>query len=472
VSNFSSIGRIAAAAAVVGAVILVAAVLLMSGSDYQVKAMFQNAGQIVKGDLVEVSGRAIGTVKKISLSPDGQAQITMMIMPDSAPLRQGTVARVRQASLSGIANRYVELSLAPNAASKIPNGGVIDAAHTVSAVDLDQIFNTLGPTERDAIRSVLRGSGTQFAGRGAQANEGFRYLNPYIASNSALFREANRNPAELRRFLVQSSHLVTDIASRHTALTGLVNNLAITTGALARRKAALADAISQLPPFMRRANSTFVDLRTTLGDLTPLVNESKPVAKKLRPFLATLRSTAANAQPTIRDLAAIIQASGPNNDLIDLTASNIPVERTALEPVRANGRVREAAFPASVKALAGATPQLAFARPYAPDLTGWFDDFSHTGLGDANGNSSRVQIKVSPFFSVQAANTNPVTGKLNIPLNQIIQQAESQFSGTVANQNNRCPGTGERNPGDNSTPFTSDAGIPGGCDPKQIPPGP
>ena len=465
-SNFSSIGRIAAAAAVLGAIVLVAVVLLMSGSDYEVKAMFQNAGQLVKGDQVEVSGRAVGIVRKISLSPDGQAQITMTIKPDTAPLRQGTLASVRQASLSGIANRYVELTLAPNGAGKIPNGGVIDAGHTASAVDLDQIFNTLGPTERDAIRSVLRGSGTQFAGRGAQANEGFRYLNPYIASNSALFREVNRNPAELRRFLGQSSRLVTDIASRHTALTSLVNNLAITTGALARRKAALADAISQLPPFMRRANSTFVDLRATLADLTPLVNESKPVAKKLRPFLATLRSTTANAQPTIRDLSAIIRAPGPNNDLIDLTASNIPVERVALEPVRANGRVREGAFPASIKALAGATPELAFARPYAPDLTGWFDDFSHTGLADANGGASRVEIKVNPFFSAQAAAT------AGTPLKQIIQQAESQFSGAVANQNNRCPGAGERNPGDNSTPFTSDAGIPGGCDPKQVPPGP
>lgn len=465
-SNFSSIGRIAAAAAVLGAIVLVAVVLLMSGSDYEVKAMFQNAGQLVKGDQVEVSGRAVGIVRKISLSPDGQAQITMTIKPDTAPLRQGTLASVRQASLSGIANRYVELTLAPNGAGKIPNGGVIDAGHTASAVDLDQIFNTLGPTERDAIRSVLRGSGTQFAGRGAQANEGFRYLNPYIASNSALFREVNRNPAELRRFLGQSSRLVTDIASRHTALTSLVNNLAITTGALARRKAALADAISQLPPFMRRANSTFVDLRATLADLTPLVNESKPVAKKLRPFLATLRSTTANAQPTIRDLSAIIRAPGPNNDLIDLTASNIPVERVALEPVRANGRVREGAFPASIKALAGATPELAFARPYAPDLTGWFDDFSHTGLADANGGASRVEIKVNPFFSAQAAAT------AGTPLKQIVQQAESQFSGAVANQNNRCPGAGERNPGDNSTPFTSDAGIPGGCDPKQVPPGP
>jgi len=464
VSNFSSIGRIAAAAAVVGAIVLVAVVLLMSGSDYQVKGLFQNAGQLVKGDLVEVSGRPVGVVKKISLSPDGQAQITMKMDPDYAPLRWGTTASVRQASLSGIANRYVELTLAPNGAPKIANAGVIDAAHTTSAVDLDQIFNTLGPTERDAIRSVLRGSGTQFAGRSAQAQQGFRYLNPYIASNSALFREINRNPAELRRFLGQSSHLVNDIASRHAALTGLINNLAITTGALARRKAALADAISQLPPFMRRANSTFVDLRATLGDLTPLVNESKPVAKKLRPFLATLRSTTANAQPTIRDLSTIIQSAGPNNDLIDLTRSNIPVERVALEPVRANGRVREGAFPASTKALAGATPELAFARPYAPDLTGWFDDFSHSGLQDALGGASRVSLKFSPFFSAQAP---PGAG---LTKNDVAKQI---FNSTaVTQQNNRCPGSMERNPGDNSTPFTSDAGIPGGCDPRQLPPGP
>jgi len=49
---------------VVGAVVAVAFVLLASGApDYTVHARFQNASQLVKGDLVQVAGVAVGTVK-------------------------------------------------------------------------------------------------------------------------------------------------------------------------------------------------------------------------------------------------------------------------------------------------------------------------------------------------------------------------------------------------------------------------
>ena len=71
------------------------------------------------------------------------------------------------------------------------------------------------------------------------------------------------------------------MAERRDDLAGLVDNLATTTGAIGREKAALSDAIGELPPFMRRANTTFVNLRATLDDLDPLVDESKPVAKQL-----------------------------------------------------------------------------------------------------------------------------------------------------------------------------------------------
>jgi hypothetical protein len=35
------------------------------------------------------------------------------------------------------------------------------------------------------------------------------------------------------------------------------------------------------------------------------------------------------------------------------------------------------------------TPEFAFFRPYTPDLLGWFDDFSHSGVYDALGAASR-----------------------------------------------------------------------------------
>ena len=157
---------------------------------------------------------------------------------------------------------------------------------------------------------MIRGSANQYTGKGAPANAGLAYLNPSLVSSAALFRELNRDTSCFRRFITANAHLVTDVSQRANDLAGLVDNLATTTGAIGRQGAALQDAIQQLPEFMRRANTTFVNLRATLDDLTPLVNESKPVAKKLRPFLRELRPLARDAQPTVRDLVEPDQEVG------------------------------------------------------------------------------------------------------------------------------------------------------------------
>ena len=47
------------------AVAIVAILLFGGGSCYEVKAIFQNAGQLVKGNQVEVGGQPVGKVTDI-----------------------------------------------------------------------------------------------------------------------------------------------------------------------------------------------------------------------------------------------------------------------------------------------------------------------------------------------------------------------------------------------------------------------
>jgi phospholipid/cholesterol/gamma-HCH transport system substrate-binding protein len=447
---------VVAVAAVLVAVALVAVVLLdPGGPSYTVHARFQNASQLVKGNLVQVAGAPVGSVRKITLTDDGEADVELAIDDESyQPLREGTQATVRQASLSGVANRYVDLRLAPGDAPKIPDGGVIRQNDTTTAVDLDQLFNTFDAKTRDSLRRLIRGYGTSYGGRGEQANAGLLYLNPSLAASSRLFEELNRDTPLLRDFVVNSSRLVTHIADRRDDLAGLVDHLATTTTAIGRQKAALADAIKQFPDFMRRANTTFVNLRATLVDLNALVDDSKPVAKKLRPFVRALRPLAQDAQPTLRDLSALIQRSGGANDLIELTNSTTELGGTAVGPVTRNGKQRQGALPASTAALKEGTPELAYARPYAVDLVGWFDDFSHSGAYDALGGASRAAPHVSLPSYINDAIPNGSLKDAIVPL--LNGQAVS------LNQRNRCPGALER-----GTFVKPSADYP--CDETQVP---
>jgi phospholipid/cholesterol/gamma-HCH transport system substrate-binding protein len=417
----------------------------------------------VKGNLVQTGGAAIGKVKTIDLTPDGQAEVTMQIKSDYAPLRRGTLATIRQASLSGVANRYIDLRMAPHGAEKIPDGGVIDQDGTTTAVDLDELFNTFDPGTRKALSGVIRGSAAQFKDKGKQFNEGIAYLNPSLAASSTLFRELNRDTPLLERFVVSSSQLMTNIADRKDDLAGLVDDLATTTTAIGNQKKALAESIGRLPGFERRANTTFVNLRAALDDLDPLVNDSKPVAKKLRPFLAELRPLAHDARPTLNDLSKIIKRPGAANDLIELTKLQVPLRDVTTRKVQANGKQRDGSFKASQDALKGNTPEFSFFRPYTPDLLGWFDDFSHSGVYDALGAVSRVGIHANAF----ALTGSGGAGQYEVIPPQLRGQA---LQATMERrQNNRCPGGGEHKTDDGSGPYKPTPDFP--CDASQVLPG-
>jgi phospholipid/cholesterol/gamma-HCH transport system substrate-binding protein len=452
------IARVAALLAIGAAVVLAALLLLGGGGGYTVKARFQNASQLVKGNLVQVGGLAVGKVTTIDLTADGQAEITMSINKDYAPLRHGTQAIVRQASLSGVASRYVDLRMAPKSAPPISDGGVIDQDATTSAVDLDQLFDTFDPATRKDLQKVFEGSNKEFAGKGEQMNAGLLYLNPSLAASSRLFSELNYDTPLLERFIVASSKLVTDVADRRDDLAGLVDHLATTTTAIGSQSQALGESIRQLPPFMRRANTTFLNLRAALDDLDPLVADSKPVAKKLRPFLAELRPLARDARPTLRDLADVLRRPGADNDTYELLNLQPPLRDHTVKDIQANGKTRQNAFAAITQSLKDYIPELAAVRPYAPDALGWMDDFSHSGIYDALGAASRVGVHASAFTEANGQ-LSPVPPEL---------RGKVFESGAALNQRNRCPGAAEHKNPDGSNPWTP-AGI--DCDPSETLPG-
>ena len=197
---------------------------------------------------------------------------------------------------------------------------------------------------------------------------------------------------------------------------------------------------------MRLANTTFVNLRTALNDLTPLVNASKPVAPKLEKLLAA-------AAPARRGLGPDRQATcrrsstspGPNNDLIDLTRLGVPLADATVDNIKANGKVRPGAFPQSITALNDSTPELAVARPYAVDLTGWFEGYSHPGTEDANGGSSRVAPVVGRRLDRQRRAQHPAGVRRSLRCARRSRSGSNGQGGLLTTgQGDRCPGSMER----------------------------
>ena len=488
------VGRVAALVALVVAAIAVVVLLMGNGDEYEVTAEFENASQLVEGNEVVVAGTPAGSVKTIELGEDGDAMVTFTVDDAFAPLKRGTTATVRSYSLSGIANRQVQLTLPPEggasggtqtAGDEIPDGGQMSQAETVSEVDLDELFNTLDDRTVRNLKKVIKGLEISYDGVGKQANKGFRYLNPFLSTGRRFFGELNRDDAALERLIVDASQLSGAVAERAPDVEQLVGNLNRFQGALARQKQSLADAVAKFPNFMRTANTTFVNLRAALDDVDPLVDASKPVAIRLRPFFREFRGAARGAVPTIRDLDDLVKRPGGANDLVDLNRLQPAVTRAALgsgspdcaenprdpEDLQsaADNDFTQGAFGEQICALKDGLPPLAFLRAYTPELVGWMDDFGHSGTIDANGGIGRI----STVFNAFTVPSTPVDSAIPNLLPNVLAPALSSneaFNILTQDQRSKCPGANERNPGDNSTPFTENGEL--DCDPTEVPPGP
>jgi phospholipid/cholesterol/gamma-HCH transport system substrate-binding protein len=434
-----------AIAALVAAIALLALAMFGGSGGYRVDAVFESAGQLVNGNEVRVGGATIGTIEDIELNEAAQAVVTMEIDDEFAPLHEGTQATIRATSLSGIANRYISLQPGPNSSDEIDDGGRIDADETSAPVDLDVLFNTLDEDTREGLRNIVRGSGTQYDGRGSDANESLRYFAPFLSSTTELTRELALDQRVLERFVRDGAATVSAIAQRSSDLEQLVSNTSTAMGAIADESVALETALDLLPDTLRKANTTFVNLRATLDDLQLLVEESKPATRDLAPFLRALRPLVAEARPTVSDLRDLISLPGPNNDLIDLTAK---------QPRLA--QLTASVFPRAIRTLDRAQPVVEYARGYTPDLTGWITKFAMAaGYYDANGHYARVMPVFSPSALDQATNTLTAVP----PINRLDQFEQGLF--------NRCPGGSMQPTPDGSAPYAFM-----GCDTTSTPPGP
>ena len=436
--------RILATAALIAAIALVALAMFGGGSDYKVKAVFDNAGQLVPGNQVRVGGQPVGTISDIELDDQANAVVTMEVNDDFAPLHEGTTATIRASSLSGITNRYVSLKPGPNSNRQIAEGGRIGADETTAPVDLDTVFNSLDAKTREGLRNVIRGYGDWYDTRGADAGQATKYFAPFLSSGSDLARELTLDQAVLERFLKDGAKTVSAIAERRDDLAGLVVNTNQAMAAIGDESVALQRALELLPGTLRKANTTFVNLRGTLDDLELLVNESKPATKKLEPFFRELRPLVSDLRPTIADLRDLIRLPGPGNDLIDLTSA---------QPELA--RLTSSVFPRGTQALDRSQPVVSYARQYTPDLAGWFTKFGEVaGYYDANGHYARVMPVFSP------ARRNPDNTLTALPPQQ---RTEGYRRGILRH----CPGGSVQPPPDGSAPVAAE-----GCNPADTPPGP
>src|SRR5262249_28467515 len=152
-------------------------ILLFSsgGNSNHYKLLFETGGQLVKGNQVMIGGVPVGGGDDVKVTDNGAAEGDI---PRHRPPHEGPPAAIHPTSHSGIANRYISLQPGPDNAPQLGNDATISQVDTTTPVDLDQLFNTLRGPERQALRNIIQGSSTVYAGSAKAANTTYKFLSP------------------------------------------------------------------------------------------------------------------------------------------------------------------------------------------------------------------------------------------------------------------------------------------------------
>jgi phospholipid/cholesterol/gamma-HCH transport system substrate-binding protein len=435
------------------AVIVLAIVLFSGGGGHKYTLVFQNAAQLVPDNQVLIGGSPVGSVESIELSDNNLAEVNVEVDQE---LHQGTTAAVRATSLSGVANHYVSISPGPNSSPALDEGAEIGLGSTTTPIDIDQFFNTFPPSVRKGLSDFIKGNSAIYAGQGPAANDAYKYFGPALNRTDAFVKELNADQRLLAQFIVSSAKLSTTVAGRGEQLSGAISNANTAFNAIASQNVALDQSLRRLPPVMRQANTTFVNLRAALDDLDPLVNTAKPATKNLAPFLAELRPVLSKFVPFVRNLRLTVARPGKANDAAELLAVLPTVQERASK-----------AFPHSEEAIAAFQPNLNFARAYVPDLFNGIGKLGQvTGYYDGNGHYARAALSAQNLFAYEGGNLNAIT-----------KAQQYNVFGSSAPVRRPCPGGATQKAADASNPFVdppwSGSSVSSSeCNPADAPPGP
>jgi virulence factor Mce-like protein len=288
-------------------------------SGYRVRAIFDNAANIVVGEDVKTAGAKIGTVDSLDVTKDKKAAVVLSIGDAGfAPFRADAKCTIRPQSLIG--EKYVECTLGTSTHAELfqvpagqPGAGqhLLPLAQTSSPVDLDLVNDTLRAPFRQRLAIVLREFGTALAGRGTELNDAIHRANPALRDTDrvlAILASQNRTLAQLA---ADSDRVLTPLAARRKRVSDFIVQANTTGRATAERSAALEQTFQRFPDFLRQLKPTLADLGALSDEMTPVLMDLDRAAPGLNRFVLELGPFSSAATPALSSLARATDIGGP-----------------------------------------------------------------------------------------------------------------------------------------------------------------
>jgi phospholipid/cholesterol/gamma-HCH transport system substrate-binding protein len=323
--------RGAAAVAALLAMAAIAAAVLLSTSaggtnaSYTVRAIFDDAGNIIPGENVKIGGVKVGTVGAVTATPQAKAAVVLNISSAGfKDFRADASCTVRPQALIG--EKFVDcLPTQPRVAGtplppplkRIGRGHegsgqyLLPVENTHSPVDVDLLGDISRLPERQRFTILINELGAGLAGRGSDLNVVIRRANPALQELDRVLAILSSENKVLAKLAVDSDQALQPFAAVRERVADFIVQSNTVAQATARHRGALARNLALFPKFLRELGPSMERLARFADQTTPAFTDLKVAAPGINKAFTSLPAFSNSSTAFFKSLGATAKTSGP-----------------------------------------------------------------------------------------------------------------------------------------------------------------
>jgi len=319
-----------ALAVVLGVAALVAVVLLAtsaggSNGSYTVRAIFDDAGNIIPGENVKIGGVKVGTVGSVTPTPQAKAAVVLHITNSGfKDFRDDASCTIRPQALIG--EKFVDClptqprvagTPLPPALKKIGKGHegtgqyLLPVQNTHSPVDVDLLGDISRLPERQRFTIILNELGAGLAGRGSDLHEVIQRANPALQELDKVLSILASENKVLAKLAVDSDTALQPFAAVRDKVADFVVQANTVAQASARHRGALARNLQLLPKFLEQLGPSMERLGRFADQTTPVFTDLKKAAPGIDKAFTNLPQFSRSSKTFFENLGQTTKLSGP-----------------------------------------------------------------------------------------------------------------------------------------------------------------
>jgi phospholipid/cholesterol/gamma-HCH transport system substrate-binding protein len=344
-----------AIAGALGVIVLVVIVLLASAAGgssggYTVRAIFDDAGNIIPGENVKIDGVKVGTVGAVTPTPQQKAAVVLNIEnPGFQNFRSDASCTIEPQALIG--EKFVnclptqprpEGTAPPPPLHKIPGGQegegqyLLPVTNTSSPVNVDLLedINRLPVQQRFTI--IINELGAGLAGRGSDLNEVIKRADPALRELDKVVGILAHQNKLLANLAEESDRALAPIPSVKSQISNWIAASDTVAKASANQRTALAQNFADFPAFLQQLGPAMERFGRFAEQTTPTFTDLKAAAPGINQLFTNLAPFSRSSSKFFQSFGKTAKISGPALVSLDPLLAKIKTLGVAAKPFSAS----------------------------------------------------------------------------------------------------------------------------------------